>query len=372
MPLLGLIPEPPFDPRSWSGSAKPFFSALAQIGLLGEAAEVRLSSVAEAIEKARAFSWPMDRWRTRYHASVARFEALTEAARVRIVESRDTTAVMQIGAWFSSPAATARPCFSYHDGNAALWYRYYGRGLLSKQRTDAHLEWERRVYSRLTGIFVMSSWLASSFTADFGARSDKVHVVGAGINFPALPQIPRRDFSRARFLFVGKDFARKGGAFLLDAFRQVRKEARDAELIIVGPNLDTDVPGVICKGFLSKGHPEQAATLDELFRTATAVVLPSIYEPFGISLTEGMAYGLPCIAADRCAMPEIVRHGESGLIVRAENVESLAEAMITLAKSPDDAAAMGRAGRQRAEQDFTWDAVAAKIKRILADQYKIY
>ena len=117
--------------------------------------------------------------------------------------------------------------------------------------------------------------------------------------------------------------------------------------------------------------PDDVARLDQLFRSATAIVLPSIYEPFGISLLEGMAYGLPCIAVDRCAMPEIVCQGETGLIAQAEDKNSLANAMIEIGKNPEYGAKLGAAGRQRVESDFTWDAVAAKIKAILSNVYGI-
>jgi glycosyltransferase involved in cell wall biosynthesis len=80
-----------------------------------------------------------------------------------------------------------------------------------------------------------------------------------------------------------------------------------------------------------------------------------------------MAFALPCIAADRCAMPEIVQHRKTGLVVTAENVGSLAEAMLELARNPGDAESMGRAGRRRVETDFTWAAVAKKISLVLTD-----
>ncbi len=371
MPILGLIPEPPFDPSSWSGLAAPFFNALAMRNVLADAAHIQLSPVCEAIEKARAISMPLERWKGQYHASIPRFRALTNVVRHEIRGRSGFQAILQIGAWFSSAAATELPCFGYHDGNAALWYRYYGRGLVSVQKRDKHLAWERDVYARLTGIFVMSSWLASSFIGDFGVPREKVHVVGAGINIRELPVVPSRDFSTPRFLFVGKDFIRKGGRYLLDAFRQLKKQVANAELTIVGPTANFNEPGVIGAGFLSKSNPADVATLQELFRSATAVVLPSIYEPFGISLTEGMAYGLPCIAADRCAMPEIVTNNETGIVVPAENSQALAKAMFELATSPRDAQRMGLQGRRRAEEDFTWDAVTGKIQRVLSDRYNV-
>jgi len=82
-----------------------------------------------------------------------------------------------------------------------------------------------------------------------------------------------------------------------------------------------------------------------------------------------MSFGLPCIATDRCAMPEIVQHRKTGLIVPGEDARALAGAMIELARSPSDAAAMGNAGRRRVEEHFTWTAVARKITGILRDCY---
>jgi glycosyltransferase involved in cell wall biosynthesis len=371
MPIIGLIPDPPYDPQSWSGSSRPFFSALKRSGLLQSAQQVKLSKLSDVNFKLRNFAWPMDVWKARYHSSVSRFKALSRAARAEIKAERSASAVLQIGAWFCSPDATSLPCFSYHDGNSALWYRYYGRELLSERSYQQQFEWERSVYAKMTGIFVMSSWLGHSFVHDFGVEAAKVHVVHAGINLPELPPARVTRAAAPKFLFVGKDFARKGGSYLLEAFRAVRQAVPDATLSIVGPAMGATQPGVVFEGFLSKDDPAQFGRITELFEQASCVVLPSIYEPFGISLTEGMAYGLPCIATNRCAMPEIVENGRTGLIVPPENVDALADAMITIARDPALGQRMGEAGRARAERDFTWDAVGHKIRTVLHDRYQV-
>ncbi|HJS89972.1 MAG TPA: glycosyltransferase family 4 protein [Steroidobacteraceae bacterium] len=371
MNLLGLIPEPPFDPLSWSGLSAYFFRALREQAVLLNAEEVSLGAFRETVEKTLAVSMPLQRWKERYHSSVSRFAAMTKVAAKMISAHPDINGVLQVGAWFSSGSATRLPCFSYHDGNAALQYRYYGRGLVSEPRQREHLSWERSVYSNLTGIFVMSKWLADSFIRDFGMPAAKVHVVGAGINIDSLPALPERSWAVPKFLLVGKDFQRKGGKYLLEAFEIVRREIPEAQLTVVGPELQIKMPGLQCPGYLAKSNPEDLKRLKEFFRSATAVVLPSIYEPFGVSLLEGMAFGLPCIASDRCAMPEIVHHGQTGFLVPAEDSRSLGDAMIQLAKNPVDAAKMGLAGRRRIESTFTWNTVAGKIKSVLLDEYHI-
>ena len=83
-----------------------------------------------------------------------------------------------------------------------------------------------------------------------------------------------------------------------------------------------------------------------------------------------MVYGLPRIAVDQCAMSEI-GHGETGLIAKAEDVVSLADAMIQLGRNPRDTEKMGAAGRRKVEADYTWGAVTAKIKKTLETTYGI-
>jgi glycosyltransferase involved in cell wall biosynthesis len=371
MSLLGLIPEPPFDPLSWSGSSANFFAALREQDVLASAHEVLLGPIRGSFEMGRAFAVPLQLWKERYHSSVSRYTALTARAGKVIAAHPDIRGVLQIGAWFSSGSTTQLPCFSYHDGNAALRYRHYGHGLLSDSRRREHLSWERSVYAKLAGIFVMSRWLANSFVRDFDVPPYKVHVVGAGINMDSLPTLPERSWEVPRFLLVGKDFERKGGKYLLEAFDIVKKALPDAQLTIVGPELQIDMPGLHCPGYLTKADPGDLIRLKEFFRSATAVVLPSVYEPFGISLLEGMSYGLPCIASDRCAMPEMVLHQDTGFIVPAQDSRSLASAMIDLAKNPVAAARMGLAGRRRVESTFTWNIVASKIKSVLADEHGI-
>jgi glycosyltransferase involved in cell wall biosynthesis len=217
----------------------------------------------------------------------------------------------------------------------------------------------------MRGIFVMSQWLADSFVRDFGMPAHRVHVVGAGINFERLPEPSERDFSIPRFLLVGRDFTRKGGKYLLEAFRIVRRNVPSAELTIVGPEPGAAEPGVHYAGFLRKSDPADLRALTDILHASTIMVLPSIYEPFGISLLEGMANGMPCITVDRCALPEIVANGETGLVAKPEDTESLAKAMIDLAQHPDTAKRMGERGRRRTEEHFTWDAVAGKIRAAL-------
>ena len=368
--IVGVSLEAPFDPRSWSGSSKFFFDALRSTGALRDAVHVRLPAVLDRLYQARAVSYPRSRWRARFNASVPRFTALTRMAYGRVERFAPYSAIMQIGARIRPNPKVDRPYFGYHDGNAALRYRFFDDGLLTPAQMRSHVAWEASVYARMQSIFVMSSWLASSFMSDFGIPASRLHVVGAGINFEELPPLLEKDFDRPHFLFVGREFERKGGPILLQAFAEVRRLVPHARLTIVGPPKPAvhGHPGVEFAGLLSKSVPAELARLQGLFEAATTLVLPSIYEPFGISLLEGMTYGMPCVATDRCAMPEIVQDGQTGLIAAAESAPALAKAMLELASQPGMAREFGRAGRRRVEIQFTWNVVADKVVSVVREE----
>jgi glycosyltransferase involved in cell wall biosynthesis len=363
MRLVGVINEPPFAPGSWSGTAPFFFRSLQRAGALVDALNVKLPRYQDAAMRALNMRWPLASWREHYHLDTRMRRLETRSvAKALTTCANGFDSVVQIGAYYCSPDATDVPCFSYHDGNLATRIRS-GHIAVTPDSSLVRraLDWERHVYSKMSRIFTFSRWLARSFVADFGVPESRVVVAGAGINFEQMPAAGVRSEYRPDFLIVGRDFERKGGKILLEAFPRVRRALPHATLTIVGPELNNLPEGVRCLGFLSKADSAQRERLQQAFREAGAYVLPSLYEPFGISLLEAMANELPCIVADHCAMPEIVANGTTGLVARPGDSESLAAAMIEIGSSASVAREFGLAGRLRMEREFTWDAVAQRV-----------
>jgi glycosyltransferase involved in cell wall biosynthesis len=287
------------------------------------------------------------------------------ARRAAAVDPRPD-ALMQVGARHDLrryEAVRPRLRFTCAGGNFALFLERpdlrFNRGTRHVRRV---LNYERRIYDGLDLVVCWSEWLRRSFVEDFDQDPDKVAVVGAGANFDRIPEAPDRDFSRPRLLFIGKHFVRKGGPQVLEAFRSIRNEQPEAELWIVSedrPRFDGD--GVRYFGRIHRDTAEGQAAIDELYRGATVFVMPSLYEPFGVVFLEAMAYRLPCVGADTCAMPEIIENGVSGYTVRAGAVEELTDKLLTLTGDPARSRTMGEAGFQRFLDHFTWDRVAERI-----------
>jgi starch synthase len=105
---------------------------------------------------------------------------------------------------------------------------------------------------------------------------------------------------------------------------------------------------------------------------ATAFCCPSVYEPLGIVNLEAMACGTAVVASDVGGIPEVVVHGETGLLAHYEPAAvpafevALADGLNALVRDPVRAAAMGTAGRRRAVEHFSWDSIAAQTLGIYA------
>ncbi len=100
--------------------------------------------------------------------------------------------------------------------------------------------------------------------------------------------------------------------------------------------------------------------LPEHYRRADVVVNPSLSESFGMSLIEAMACGLPVVATAVGGMREVVVGGGTGLLCQAAKPDELAAAILRLLEDRPLAAAMGTAGRRRAEELYSWDCVAGQ------------
>jgi glycosyltransferase involved in cell wall biosynthesis len=366
--IVGVAPGDPFDRLTWSGTSFHLFSALDRKGVLVGAVDGRhLPAPIDLVAKALAVHPRKRHWIERYEFSGYAREARGRlgARRAAKIDPRPEV-LLQVGAWYefaSRRSLNPHRLASYHDSNLALALRHgfvrYPRGRHVKRMMRA----ERNVYDGVDVILTMSDWLRRSFVDDFEQPAEKVVTVGAGANLVSYPEsVPERSFDVPRFLFVGFAFERKGGDDLLRAFREVRAAEPDARLEIIGPARGRDADGIHWLGPISRDSADGDERIERAFREATAFVMPSRFEPFGVVFLEAMANGLPCIASNACAMPEIVADGTTGRIVPPSDPRTLARAMVELC-DPDRARQMGAAGRARFLERFTWDRV---VERMLA------
>lgn len=193
---------------------------------------------------------------------------------------------------------------------------------------------------------------------------DRIRVIYNGVHIRQFSSRPNTDVRRQLgirknefvFGFVGQLDERKGVGTLAEAFRQLTETEHRICLLIVGEGkLETKLrqDARFCKGkIVFAGYRDDA---DEIMKAIDALVLPSLWEGFGIVLIEAMAAGKPVITTQISNMPEIVRNGVNGFLVPPSNPVLLAKAMRKMSSHPHQAKRMGNSGRRIARERFSLD-----------------
>jgi glycosyltransferase involved in cell wall biosynthesis len=206
-----------------------------------------------------------------------------------------------------------------------------------------------RTFNAAARLVTWCQWAAYSLVNDYGVSMDKIDVIPPGVDLnvfrPAL--IPKRS-ERLRVLFVGGQFARKGGPDLLEAARLFGDQI---ELDIVTGDEDVAIPAGVT-GRVHRGLRPQSDELVSLYRRADIFALPSRGDCMPQAVIEALGCGLPVIATRAGAIPEMVKDGVNGVLVPARNPRALAEALRSLVTSPSRRHAMGRWSRVLAQQEY--------------------
>jgi glycosyltransferase involved in cell wall biosynthesis len=176
-------------------------------------------------------------------------------------------------------------------------------------------------------------------------------------------------------LYVGRFTEVKRLPFLLEAFAAAQPRfARRAALAIVGGH----------PGEWEGEHPVAAARrlgLDQVFfagwqrqerlpffmNAADAVILPSAREQFGQTLVEGMACGLPGIAANALGPSRILDDGTTGWLFESQDRDALTDALVQAVNDPDERRRRGQLARQEALHRLSWPTLAARLDRVLTE-----
>lgn len=373
----GLVGRDPFDRRSFSGISYYFFKECERQGLLLGAAGCELEGWRKWLLLALSYHRQKALWRMRYYLDSRYRDGLTRILARKIPQDQRIGTLLQIGAMFDGGELLQKNayCTSYHDGNIAMRLRSpYGARGFDERRAAQALAYERKVAQKMDRVFVMGDYLAKSFSEDLGVEPRRIINISHGANLDEIPvPDPLKNYASLEVLFVGVEFERKGGRVLLPAFQRVRQKIPDAVLHVIGtrgePPADLPMENVRWHGFKRKEVPEEAAVIEDLYRRCSVFVLPSFYEPFGISVSEAMLYGIAPIITGDWGVAEKVVPGVSGLHVKAGDEDGLAAALMELLGSPEKAASFGRAARQRGLDHFTWPAVVKNLGLALEEMH---
>src|SRR4051812_10971850 len=245
------------------------------------------------------------------------------------------------------------------------------RRRLTLRRWYAFTRMQATVVRRLDAVTTVSESSRRDIERYMGRPAGAVDVIPVGIDaevFSPPPAGSRRD-ENSVVVITSADVPLKGLVHLLDAVAKLRTE-RPVRLTVVG----TARPGGPAEEAVERlaigdavrfTGPVPESELVALLRTAAVVAVPSLYEGFSLPAVEAMACGAPLVTTDAGALPEVVGDA-AGLRVPAGDVGELAAALRRVLDAPALAERLGRAGRQRVLEAYTWRTTAQRT----ADWYR--
>jgi glycosyltransferase involved in cell wall biosynthesis len=208
---------------------------------------------------------------------------------------------------------------------------------------------------------------ASGFTTrsliEAGVAAEKIKTLPLGADVDQFPFSKRGVDGPFRALFVGGIGQRKGIKYLLEAVKKLRSP--NVELVLAGPLGAAATPLKAYHSLYRYVGKLTQAEVSKLMRTCHVLVLPSVFEGFGLVIPEAMATGMPVIASDHSIGPEMIDEGETGFVIKPWDVDRLADRLDRLASRRAEAVEMGVRASRRA-QEFSWDAHRRRLGELLA------
>ena len=233
--------------------------------------------------------------------------------------------------------------------------RWWMRALI--RRWHHFVRMQAKVARKLDPILTVSDASKQAAMRDFGVPGKAFHIVPNGVNqsvFYPDPNISRED--NMIITTASADTPLKGLPVLIKAFATLADEHPKLRLVVIGrlrngPTKDAIKAAGLSDRIEFRGGIDQTEIAD-LFRKATIMVSPSLFEGFGMPAAEAMACAAPLIVSTGGALPEVA--GGAGLITPKGDAPALVAAIKTLLKNPAERENLGAAALARARKVFLW------------------
>jgi glycosyltransferase involved in cell wall biosynthesis len=217
----------------------------------------------------------------------------------------------------------------------------------------AELAYRRVVYGwslrRARTIIAISGHVKGTLVERLGIQPERIEVIHLGLDHGLFH--PNGAERRPFLLYPANPWPHKNHRRLFEAFTRVHRARPDLRLVLTGTGLQR--LGRVPEGVEVRGRVPREE-LAELYRTASALVFPSLYEGFGQPPLEAMASGTPVAVSRAGSLPEVC--GDAALYFEPTSVDEIAEAIVAVLEQPSHLVERGLA---RAS-GFTWEATARR------------
>jgi len=268
------------------------------------------------------------------------------------------------------------------------------QGWLAEPLARAVHSVERWLCEQATLVIACSTFMAGELRTLYRLPADRLRVIGNGVRLPepaagepaagepaagepaagepAAGEPAWLNGSRPVLAFAGRLVHEKGVQELIKALPLLRPEFPGLRAVIAGTGeqladqQDRAERYQVAELISWPGFLDQAG-LHQLFRSADVVVVPSVYEPFGLVALEAQLAGTPVAVADTGGLAELVEPGVTGVRFGCQDPAALAAAVSGLLRDPAGAARMAATAQQRARTGFSWDEVARQTAAAYRD-----
>jgi glycogen(starch) synthase len=230
-----------------------------------------------------------------------------------------------------------------------------------------HSSWLREENKLAERTMSVADWVvACSASTLNGARdlvpeiTDRSSVIHNGLDLPSLTPTAL-SFDPPRLLCMGRLVEDKGFDIALEAVGILRQRMPNVSLTVAGDgpsrsDLEQKASSLGIADIVQFTGWIDSQEIPALINTASLVVVPSRWqEPFGLVALQAALMERPAVVTKVGGLPEVVTHGETGLLVMPEDSSALADAITSLLQEPKLAVQMGRAGKRRALEFFGWE-----------------
>lgn len=229
-------------------------------------------------------------------------------------------------------------------------------------------------------IVTVSQYLKKRLVKSYFFPHEKITVSYNGVDLNRFNIKVSGDSIRERYklkdyplvLFFGRLAPYKGVQYMLQAIPMILKDISDVKFLVAGASRYDVVKiakfigsSYIKEKLIFTGYvPDEE--VPQLYAACDVFCFPSLWEGFGLPPAEAQACGKTVVAFNNCAIPEVVKHGETGILVAPKDSKALAKAIVTLLKNHELREEMGKKGYERVLKLFTWD----KVADIIEEAYK--
>jgi glycosyltransferase involved in cell wall biosynthesis len=227
----------------------------------------------------------------------------------------------------------------------------------------------KRIIKKASAVVAVSENLKSKALETF--KDQDIHVIYHGVDMNKFkPLDVDKNKNTVDFICVARLVKFKRIDVLLKAFKMLLdKTGINGRLTIAGTGyMESELKELagqlnIVNNVKFSGYVPHEK-LPELINRHDIFVLPSVYDSFGIVFAEAMACGLPCIGANASGVPEVVKHGVTGLLAKPDDVKSFYECMRQLAQDKQQLKQMGENAYSLVKEKFDWNSIVDSYERL--------